>query len=130
MTDGAVDHDYDDAERDYDAQLADALADVQREPTPGGIAIDIVTRQAMFVKEQVADTCREYYEAEGFDLVTYKTHPFLPGVDADNAVYECVFVDSNPENAHKPGRTYDYPEGRLMHLPVELAWDAYEVGEL
>jgi hypothetical protein len=130
MPEGALDADFDDAERSYDERLADALADVPDGPTPGGVAIDIVTRQPVFVRQQVTETCRQYYEEEGFDLVTYKTHPFLPGVDADNAVYECVFIDGNPENAHKPGKTYDYPEGRLMHLPVELAWDAYEVGEL
>jgi len=130
MTDGAVDNDFGDAERSYDDQLADALAEAQQEPVAGGVAIDIVTRQAMFVREKVADTCREYYEREGFDLVTYKMHPWLPGIGANNAVYEAVYLDGNPQNAHKPGKTYDFPAARLMHFPVELAWDAYEVDGL
>jgi hypothetical protein len=128
--DGAVDNDYADAERSYHERVADALADVQRDPMPGGIAIDIVTRQAMFVKEQAAETCAEYYEREGFDLVTYKMHPWLPGIGVDNAVYTAVYLDGNPQNAHKPGRTYDFPAARLMHVPVEMAWDAYEVGDV
>lgn len=130
MPEGAVDADYDDAERDYDDRLADALAGVQQAPVEGGVAIDLVTRQPMFVREQVADTCREYYEREGFDLVTYKQHPWLPGIGPDNAVYEAVYLDGNPQNAHKQSKTYDFPEARLMHLPVELCWDAYEVGSL
>jgi hypothetical protein len=128
--DGAVDADYDDALAEYDERVAEALAGVQREPVPGGIAIDLVTRQAMLVKEQVADTCRAYHEREGFDLVTYKMHPWLPGIGPDNAVYEAVYLDGNPQNAHKPGRTYDFPSARLMHYPAEMAWDAYEVGDV
>jgi hypothetical protein len=130
MTDGAIDQDFDEAERSYEEQLADALDGVQHHPVEGGIAIDIVTRQAMFVRERVADSCREYYEAEGFDLVTYKMHPWLPGIGPENAVYEAVYLEGNPQNAHKPGKTYAFPEARLMHFPVEMAWDAYEVGEL
>ena len=130
MSDTAIDNDFDDAEQSYDEQLADALDGVQTEPMAGGVAIDLVTRQAVFVRREVAETCREYYVEEGFDLVTYKMHPWLPGIDAENAVYECVYLDGNPQNSHKPGRTYDFPAARLMHLPVEMAWDAYEVGSL
>lgn len=129
-TDGAIDNDFDDSEQSYDDQLAAAFEGVQRDPMPGAVAIDIVTRQAMFVREQVAETCREYYHEEGFDLVTYKMHPWLPGIDADNAVYEAVYLDGNPQNAHKPGKTYDFPAARLLHLPIEMAWDAYEVDGL
>lgn len=127
---GAIDNDYNDSERPYQDRLADALADVQTEPMAGGIAIDIVTRQAVFVRDQVANTLSEYYEAEGFDLATYKMHPWLPGIDADNAVYECSYIDGNPQNTHKQGRTYDYPRARLMHLPVELSWSDAEVGTI
>jgi hypothetical protein len=127
---GAIDNDYDDAEQSYDEQIADAFDAIQQEPMVGGIAIDLVTRQAMFVREQVADTCRDYYESEGFDLVTYKMHPWLPGIGPENAVFECVYLDGNPQNAHKPGNTYDFPEARLMHYPIELAWDAYEAPEI
>ena len=128
--DNAIDHDFDDAERTYDEQIEVALADVNTDPLEGGVAIDLVTRQAVFVRRQVADTCREYYDAEGFDLVTYKMHPWLPGIGPENAVYECVYVDANPQNAHKPGRTYDFPAARLMALPLDLAWRDAEVDGL
>jgi hypothetical protein len=130
MTDGAVDHDYDDVQQDYRDRVADALDGVRQEPMAGGVAIDIVTRQPMLVKEKVADTCAEYYERENFDLVTYKMHPWLPGISPDTAVYEAVYLDGNPQNAHKPGKTYDFPAARLMHFPAELSWDAYEVGDV
>jgi len=130
MSDGAVDHEYSEGEKPYAEQVADALAGVQRDPTPGGIAIDIVTRQPMFVKEKAADTLAEYYHEEGFDLLTYKMHPWLPGISVDDAAYTAVYLDGNPQNAHKPGKTYDFPAARLMHFPVEMAWDAYEVKSL
>jgi len=130
MTDGAVDADYDDALQDYRDAVAGALDGVRQEPMQGGVAIDIVTRQAMLVRRKVADTCAEYYEEEGFDLVTYKMHPWLPGIGPDNAVYEAVYLDGNPQNAHKPGRTYDFPSARLMHFPAEMSWDAYDVGDV
>lgn len=130
MSDSAVDNDYADAERSYDERVAEALADVPTRPLEGGIVIDLVTRQAMFVREAVADTCREYYEDNSFDLVTYKMHPWLPGIGPNNTVYECVYLDGNPQNAHKPGKTYDFPEARLMPVPIQMAWDAFEVGDL
>jgi len=127
---GAVDADFDDALQEYDERVAEALAEVPSEPIEGGIAIDIVTRQAVFVRQKEYDTCREHYEAENFDLVTYKMHPFLPGISPENSVYECVYLDANPQNAHKPGKTYSFPSARLMHFPAEMAWDAYEVGSV
>lgn len=130
MTDGAIDNDFDDSEQSYDEQVASALADINTDPLEGGVAIDLVTRQTLFVRQQVAETCRDYYEAEGFDLVTYKMHPWLPGIGPENAVYECVYVDDNPQNVHKPGKTYDFPAARLMAVPVDLAWRDAEVGDL
>ena len=131
MTDNsAIDHDFDDAEQTYDEQIEAALSDINTRPLDGGVAIDIVTRQAVFVRQRVADTCREYYDAEGFDLVTYKMHPWLPGIGPENTVYECSYIDGNPQNAHNQGKTYDFPSARLMHLPVELAWNDEEVGDL
>jgi hypothetical protein len=131
MTDNsAIDHDFDDAEQNYDEQVEAALADINTSPLEGGVAIDVVTRQAVFVRRQVADTCREYYDAEGFDLATYKMHPWLPGIGPENTVYECVYIDGNPQNAHKQSRTYDFPSARLMHLPVEQAWSEAEIGDV
>jgi len=114
--DGAVDHDYDDA-----AALGADVPEGPTDPMPGGVAFDLVTRQLLFVHERVADDLHEYHEREGFDLLSYKTHPYLP-VSEDDAVFECVFIPTSAEGAHKPGNTYDYPEGRLMHVPVEQAW--------
>ena len=127
---GAIDADFDDAERSYEERVADALEGVRTEPVEGGIAIDIVTQQAVFVRQCKYDSLEAHYAAEGYDLRTYKMHPYLPGIDVDNAVYECVYVDGNPQNAHKPGKCYDFPSARLMHLPVEQAWGDMEVGDV
>lgn len=128
MPEGAVDHDYDDNERPYAERLADALEDIQTEPMAGGVAFDLVTRQPLFVKDRVADSLAEYYDTEGFDLATYKMHTYLP-VRADDAVYECVFL-SDIESLHSGRKTYDYPRGRLAHIPVEQAWTDAEVGDV
>lgn len=126
--DGAIDRDFDDAELSYDERVEQALEGVRTEPMAGDVVIDLVTRQVVFVHERVADTLEEYYEREGFDLATYKMHPFLP-VRPDDAVYECVFV-GGVDDLHKPGKTYDYPRGRLARIPVDLAWRDAEVGGL
>jgi hypothetical protein len=128
--DGAIDQDFDDAELSYAEQVEQALEGVNTDVLEGGVAIDLVTRQVVFVRQRVADTLAEYYEEEDFDLYTYKMHPYLPGIDVDNAAYECVYVDGNPQNAHKHSKTYDFPSARLMHLPVEMAWNNREVGDL
>ena len=130
MSDGDIDNEFDDAERTYVARVSEALANVRTEPMAGGVAIDIVTRQAVFVRDRVAETCEEYYEENNFDLVTYKMHPWLPGIGPENEVFECSYIDGNPQNAHKQGKTYDFPRARLMHLPVELSWLDVEVGSL
>ena len=113
MTDGGRDS----FEADCEAQLGDR----QTEPMPGGVAIDLVTRQPLFVRREKYSNLGEHYDAEGYNLLTYKTHPYLP-VTADDSVFECVFVNGNPEGIHKVGQTYDFPAGRLAHYPVEQAW--------
>jgi len=118
---GAIDNEFSDAEADAAEQLAASVEDLHTEPIRGGIAIDLVTRQPLFVRRVVADTVVEYFEREGFNLLEYKSHPYLP-VRADDTVYECVFVPRSAEKAHNIGGTYDYPRGRLMHVPVEGAW--------
>ncbi|MDS0280645.1 hypothetical protein [Haloarcula onubensis] len=120
---GAVDHDYDESELPPSERIG--LDGVQTDPIAGGIAFDLVTRQPLFVRQVVAPTVVEYYEREGFDLLGYKTHPYLP-VRPDDTVYECVFITRDAERAHKPGDTYDFPRGRLMHVPVEQAWGESE----
>lgn len=121
MADGAVDNDYDEGRKTFDEATDQELEGVQTSPMPGGVAIDLVTRQPLFVRQVKYDDPEAHYDAEGYNLLTYKTHPYLP-VSKDDRVFECVFVSGNPEGAHKPGKTYDFPEGRLMHLPVEQAW--------
>lgn len=130
MPEGAVDQDYDDAELAYHQRVANAVEDVQIDPVEGGVAIDLVTRQPVYVHEKKYDSLEDHYEAEGYDLSTYKMHPYLPGINIFNAVYECVYIDANPENAHKEKKTYDFPQGRLMHLPLELPWLDAEVGDV
>jgi hypothetical protein len=128
--DSAIDHDFDDAEQPYDEQVEAALADINTRPLEGGVAIDIVTRQAVFVRQKVADTLEDYYEENNFCLHTYKMHPWLPGIGPENVVYECSYIDGNPQNAHNQGKTYDFPSARLMHLPVEQAWSEAEIGDV
>jgi predicted nucleic acid-binding Zn-ribbon protein len=120
---GAIDNEFDDAERSPGETLLDALADIDARThgalTGGDVAIDLVTRQPLLVRQRVADNLAEYYEEEGFDLLTYKQHAFLP-VHIDDAVFECVFVGSI-DDLHSEGKTYDYPAGRLARVPAELA---------
>jgi hypothetical protein len=128
MPEGAVDHDFDDAERDYEKRVRDALEGIQTEPMAGGVAYDLVTRQPVFVRRVVADSLVAYYAAEEFDLRTYKMHAYLP-VRLDDAVYECVFL-GDLESLHTNRKCYDFPRGRLAHVPVEQAWTDAEVGDV
>jgi hypothetical protein len=123
MPEGAVDNDYDDAEQTYEEFVADQLEDVRRTILEGDIVLDLVTRQPMVVRSQKAETLAAHWESEDFDLLSYKMHPYLP-VRAEDAVFECVFISANAERAHSPGKTYDYPRGRLMRLPIEQAGGA------
>jgi hypothetical protein len=125
---GAIDQDFEDAERSYEEQLEAALEGVNTEPMQGGVAIDLVTRQPLFIRQKKADTLAEYYEEEGFDLATYNEHPFMP-VRPDDAVFECAFIEG-PKGGHNVGKTYDYPRGRLMTVPIDLAWRDTEVDAL
>lgn len=132
MPEGAVDADFDDAALPYEDRVAEALADVRTEPVPGSLAIDLVTRQLLFVRSKVADTLGEYYDQEGFDLATYGPHPWLP-VSVDDAAYECYYVndlslDSLDELADL--RDYDFPQGRLAVVGVEQAWAEGGVGDV
>lgn len=121
-----------DGQADYAARVEAALEDIRTEPVPGSLAIDIVTRQVLFVRERVADDLEAYYEQEGFDLATYGVHPWLP-VSIDDAVYECYYAnDLSLEGLDELGgrRDYDFPEGRLAVVPVENAWRDVEVGDV
>ena len=130
---GAIDNDYSDAERPYADRVADALEGIRTEPVAGSLAIDVVTRQLLFVRSKVADDLETYYEMEGFDLLTYGPHPWLPGVTAENAAYECYYVnDLSLDGIDGLGkrRGYDFPAGRLAVVPIEQAWNGRTVGDL
>lgn len=112
---------------DVREQLLEARPDTAN-LVQGGLAFDLVTRQLLFVRRQVAAELSSYYEAEGFDLFNYKMHPYLP-VDIDDRVFECVFLsDAKAETLADWGsaKTYDFPEGRLAVVPVMEAWAAQE----
>lgn len=123
MTDGAVDNDYDDAERSPAEQLQADQPDMTA-PVAGGLAFDLVTRQLLFVRREVADDLATYYAEENFDLLNYGPHPFLP-VTIEDTVFECVYVDDlSAQSLADFGsqKTYSFPRGRLAAVPVQEAW--------
>ncbi|SEO72973.1 hypothetical protein SAMN05216388_1017128 [Halorientalis persicus] len=128
MTDGAIDNEFDDAEKDPRDVLRDARADLGPGPHRdhdqmgrGDVAVDLVTRQTVYIARAVAGSLPEYYAEEEFDLYNYKMHPYLP-VSLDDTVYECVYV-GGVKDLHNFSGTYSFPEGRLARVPVELAGD-------
>lgn len=122
MAQGAIDSDWDDAEQPPRKVFDEAVEDLDCDLGAGSIAIDLVTRQPLYVHEQVAHDLYAYYDREGFDLFSYKSHPYLP-VGPTDAVYECVYIAHDPQQAHNAGKTYDFPEGRLMKVPLAEAWE-------
>ena len=130
---GAIDNDFDDGTRAYADRVADALEGIRTDPVPGSLAIDMVTRQLLFVRQKKADTLAEYYDAEDFDLLTYGPHPYLPGVTAANAAFECYYANDlklKKLDELDKRRSYDFPSGRLAVVPIENAWNGAEVSEL
>lgn len=122
-TQGAVDHDYDEAARSAQDTVYDDLANMgaplHSDMTAGDIAFDLVTRQPLVVLDVTADDLVSYYEDEEFNLATYKQHAWLP-VTPEDRVYECAFI-GGIEDLHSFSNTYDYPAGRLARVPIELA---------
>lgn len=117
---GAIDNDFEDAERSPETILADAQAEQGGEHEllhNGDLAIDLVTRQPLYIVRCVASTLPAYYENEEFDLLTYKQHQYLP-VRMDDPVFECVFV-GDLDDLHRERKTYSYPAGRLARVPIE-----------
>ncbi|WP_330633659.1 hypothetical protein [Halocatena halophila] len=102
-------------------QLMDEL-EVDRSITSGSIVIDLVKRQPMLVRQKVADDLIEYYEKEDFNLLTYKMHPYLPVTPVDE-VFECVYIPTKANRVHNSKKTYDFPRGRLVKVPVRDAWE-------
>lgn len=123
MPEGAVDNDFDESEVSAREQLLADQPDMT-DPVAGGLAFDLVTRQLLFVRRVVADDLAEYYDQEGFDLLNYNEHAYLP-VTVDDAVFECVFiadVSADDLDSFGSAKTYDYPRGRLAAVPVQEAW--------
>lgn len=123
---GAIDRDFDDAERDARDQITDRLAEHNRTVEARDVAIDLVYHRPVFVRRSVADSCVAYWEdGRDFDLTTYKAHPYLP-VTPDDTVFECVYIPTKPGDVrHDPAdKTYDFPAGRLMRVPVEYLYDS------
>lgn len=106
MSNGAIDNDWAASERSTEAVMTAAVEDLDHELSAGSVAIDLV----------------EYNEANDFDLFSYKSHPYLP-VRLDDRVFQCVFVTHDPQQAHNSGKTYSFPEDRLMKIPLSEAWD-------
>lgn len=125
MPDGAIDNDFDEAEKPPAERLAESFKDTvgdiptHRDLEGGDLAIDLVTRQVLLIRGRAADTIVDYYDEQDFDLAGYKQHPWLP-VRSDDPVFECIFVTSTAESLHSGGKTYDYPAGRLARIPTEL----------
>lgn len=132
MPEGAVDHDFDDAERPPAARLAESFEDTvgdrdtHRDLSPGDYAIDLVTRQLLYITDQPAESLVEYYDEEDFDLASYKQAPWLP-VRSNDPVFTCEFVSTSIKDVHKAGdsgKDYDYPAGRLAGpIPLEELGD-------
>jgi hypothetical protein len=125
MTNGAIDNDFDVAEQGAEEVLQEAVADLPTEPYGGSIVFDLVTRQPLYVRSIAAASVVKHYEQEGFDLASYGVHPYLP-VSPSDTVYECVFlsdITADSLAAFGDAKTYDFPRGRLAHVPVELAGD-------
>lgn len=118
---GAIDNEFADAEQSPTEAMDAAVAELDAELTAGSVALDLVTRQPLFVRRQVADDLIEYYQENDFDLFSYKSHPYLP-VRPDDRAFECVYIAHDPQQAHNAGKTYDFPEGRLMKVPIAEAW--------
>lgn len=122
---GAVDSDFDDAARDGETVLREALAGYPRTIRPGDIVIDLVQGRPLYIRREVAPTAAEYFDVQDFDLTTYKAHPWLP-ITPDDTVFECVFIPTKPQDipGSKGDKSYDYPRGRLARVPVEWLYDA------
>lgn len=121
-TEGAIDNGFDEAEKAPETVLAEAKTDQGGEHallSGGDLAVDLVTRQPLYVIRCVADDLATYYDDEDFNLLTYKQHQYLP-VRMSDPVFKCVFV-GDLEDLHHERTTYDYPAGRLARVPVELA---------
>jgi len=122
---GAVDNDYDDAKRDPQERLRDTEASYNRQIGKGDVALDLVTGQPVFVADVAAESVADHLEAEDFDLIAYKFHPYLP-IQAEDAVFECVFIPTNGQDLihrSKSAKTYDFPNGRLARIAVEEVTD-------
>lgn len=89
----------------------------------GDVCIDVVDGAKVQVVGQSAETVAEYRERQEFDLAEYKSHPLL-GVTDDDTVWETVYLPGSV--THSFNKSYDFPESRLVRIPVEEADPALE----
>lgn len=122
---GAVDEPFDAAERDARRILQENIDGFPSDIRGGDVVIDLVKNRPLYVRRKVAGTAVDYFERQDFDLTTYKAHPYLP-VSADDAIFECAFLPTTVEDVRSsPGsKSYDYPRGRLIRVPVEYYFDS------
>lgn len=107
---------------EYRERMEEELAAMDTDVRVDTVAIDLIKRQPLYIEARVADDLVEYAMGDdGFDLSTYNQHPYMGGVSLDDAVFKCRFISTSPDGAHNVGNDYDYPEGRLMHVPLPYA---------
>lgn len=122
---GAVDKSFDAAERDARSILQENIDSFPSDIRGGDVVIDLVKNRPLYVRRKVADTAVDYFDTQDFDLTTYKAHPFLP-VSPDDTIFECAFLPTTVEDIRTSAasKSYDYPTGRLIRVPVEYYFDS------
>ncbi|MFB6071119.1 MAG: hypothetical protein ABEJ76_08860 [Halanaeroarchaeum sp.] len=79
----------------------------------GDVVIDLSQGIPLQVVSQSTKTAGEHEYTRG-DRVAE-----MFGVEADEPVYECVFLPTPEDQISPPKRTYSYPESRLVRFPSE-----------
>jgi hypothetical protein len=123
--DGAIDSTFDESERTDREQLQSRIDEHPTEVQAGDVVIDMVEDRPLYVRRKAAESAVEYYGDADFDLVTYKSHKWLP-ITPDDAVFDCVFLPThlNDIPSRQSDKSYTYPRGRLARVPIEYLWDS------
>jgi hypothetical protein len=121
---GAIDNDFDDAEGPPAAQMADELEE-ERDgapvtPTAGDVAVDLLTHQPVYIEVDYEQNVVQYYDETGFNLMAHKANAYLQ-IQPTDLVVGAVYIGSDPQSLHKPGKIYPMPVSRLARIPTENA---------